>query len=324
MGMRQEARQDPGGRDEVLAALTEREKSIPAGAVTAGRRRRVPWPLACGAIALAVLAIDGFIVEPNWIEVGRSVEYLPGLRAGASDLTLVHLSDLHVARLGFRERRAIDIVNAARPDVIVVSGDLTARGGRPEALAAFLAALRARGGKFAVWGNHDYWDGAATTWGPEAVRRGGFTILDNASQRIGFPGGRLVIAGIDDPVTGRDNLKKAMQRVSRREVCLLLAHSPEVARSLGNWDIDLVLAGHTHGGQVRLPWIGAIWIPYGTRDYLDGWYDVDGGARLHVNRGLGWSWIPVRFLCRPRIDRITLRGGLPPGARRGPSIVGRS
>jgi hypothetical protein len=322
--MKQEARKGPVSWDEAVAYLAAPGKPTPVGVARPGRRRRARWPLACLAVILSVLAIDGFIVEPNWIEVGRSVEYLPGLRAGASDFTLVHLSDLHIARLGFRERRAIDIVNAARPDVIVVTGDLTASGGSPQALTGFLAALHARDGKFAVWGNHDYWDGSATTWGPEAVRRGGFTILDNANQRVAFPGGRVVVAGIDDPVTGRDNLKKAMQSVSRRDVCLLLAHSPEVVRSLGNWDIDLVLAGHTHGGQLRFPWIGALWIPYGTRDYLDGWYDVGGGARLHVNRGLGWSWIPVRFLCRPRIDRITLRGGVSPGARRNASVVGRS
>jgi predicted MPP superfamily phosphohydrolase len=94
-------------------------------------------------------------------------------------------------------------------------------------------------------------------------------------------------------------------------------------RSLGNWDIDLVLAGHTHGGQVRVPLVGALWVPFGTRDYLDGWFDVAPDVRLHVSRGLGWSWLPIRFFCRPTIDIITLRAGRKPG-RIVRSIVGRS
>lgn len=286
-----------------------------------GRARR--WAgFAVGLLVMGVV-VDATLIEPNWIEVVRSVEHLPMFRSVAPDLTLVHISDIHVGSLGYRERRAIDIINDAHPDLIILSGDLVRGRNHPRDLEIFLGSLRSRFGKFLVWGNHDYRDGVPGTWGPDVVRRAGFTLLRNSNSAIAYPGGRIVIAGLDDLVTGHDNLRLAMTRVSRSDACILVTHSPEIVRNLGNWDIDLVLAGHTHGGQVRLPLVGALWVPFGTRDHLEGWFDVPSGVRLHVSRGLGWSWLPARFLCRPTIDIITLRAGPPPGGR-AQTIVGQS
>ncbi|PYS96203.1 MAG: hypothetical protein DMF50_05550 [Acidobacteria bacterium] len=287
--------------------------------------RRLQVLAALAALAgCAALGIDAFLVEPGWIEVVRSIEFVPSLRASAPDLLLVHLSDTHIRDLGPRERRAIRIVNAAQPDLIVITGDIVHGESDPLAVEAFLGSLRARYGKFLVWGNHDHYRKTVEGWAPGAVSRAGFVLLNNANRRVDTPAGRIDIAGIDDPVTGHDNLKTAMVGVSRRDFCILLSHSPEIVRSIGNWDIDMVLAGHTHGGQVRLPWLGAIVVPFGTRPYVEGWYDAPGDVRVHVNQGLGWSYLPVRFLCRPRLDLITLRGGLPAGTRPRASIVGRS
>ncbi|MBI4169804.1 MAG: metallophosphoesterase [Acidobacteria bacterium] len=272
----------------------------------------------------AALMIDAFLVEPDWIEVHRSVEFIPAMPASQPDLTIVHLSDLHVGRFGLRERRALAMVNDARPDLILVSGDLTRRGATPADLERFLGALRSRYGNFAVWGSHDHRDGVATGWGPESLERAGFTLLRNSSVRLPRAAGRIHVAGLDDPASGHDNLSRAMARVPRRDVCILLSHTPEIVRYLGNWDIDLVFAGRTHGGQVRLPLLGAIWVPPGTRGFLEGWYDAGPGVRLHVSRGLGWSFLPARLLCRPRIDRITLRGGTGPGGGDGGRVTRRS
>ncbi len=284
------------------------------------RRIRAKAIVLCIACAVAIAA-DALWVEPAWIEPTRTMEYVSALPVRAPDLTLVHLSDPHVVRIGARERRAIEVINAARPDLIVISGDLTRQGVRREDVEAFFGALRSRYGTYAVWGNHDYWDKVATTWGADALSRSGVVLLRNSSVRLPLPGRPIVLAGIDDPVTGRDNLRKAMEGVPRKDVCILLSHSPEVAPTLGNWDIDLVFAGHTHGGQVRLPVLGAPYVPPGTRAYVEGWFDVAGGARLHVSQGLGWSYLPIRFFCRPRIDVITLRGGPPPSARVTDTVV---
>ena len=281
------------------------------------------WGMLGAGVLLCGIAMDATLVEPSWIEVVRSVEYLPMIRPLAPDLTLVHISDIHIASLGYRERRAIEIIDDAHPDIIVISGDLVRGPDHPEELRSFLGALRSRYGKFLVWGNHDYWNRVPGTWGPEIVESAGFTLLRNSSRTIVYPGGKIVIAGLDDPVTGRDNLRLAMARVTRSDACILVAHTPDIVRNLGNWDIDLVLAGHTHGGQVRLPIVGALSIPCASRDHQDGWYDVPRDVRLHVSRGLGWSWLPVRFLCRPTIDIITLRAGTAPG-KGARSIIGQS
>jgi uncharacterized protein len=282
-------------------------------------RRRLLFMAMIGLPPLAAL-VDATLVEPRWIEVVRSVEYLPMLKTGAPDLTLVHLSDIHIGSIGFRERRAIEIVNESRPDIIVVTGDVERGGGSSRELEIFLSSLRARYGKYLVWGNHDYWDRVPRRWGPGVVRRAGFTLLSNSSSSIMYPGGKIIIAGVDDPVTGHDNLKTAMARVARKDACILMTHTPEIVDNLGNWDIDIVLAGHTHGGQVRFPVVGALWVPFGGREHLEGWFDVPPGVRLHVSRGLGWSWIPVRFLCRPAIDVIILRAGPHPGGKARGSI----
>jgi uncharacterized protein len=318
-------RLEPDGLEAAIPGALTRPWRVEPGASARGRafwQTRV-WA-AVLLLSVAVILVDAVVVEPSWIETVRSIEYVAGLPARAPDLTLVHISDPHIVQIGLRERRAIDLINDARPDLIVLSGDLTREGSRPADLEKFLGALRSRYGTYAVWGNHDYWDRAAITWGPETLRRSGVTLLRNGNVRLPWPGGRVVIAGVDDPVTGRDNLKEAMHGVPREDVCILISHSPEIAPSLGNWDIDLVMAGHTHGGQIRLPGIGALYVPPGTRDFVEGWFNVQGGARLHVSQGLGWSYLPVRFFCRPRIDVITLRGGRPPGLRVTRSILGRS
>jgi len=287
------------------------------------RSRAGRWALCAGAVLALAAGVDATLIEPNWIEVVRTVEYLAMVPPLAPDLTLVHISDIHIGSIGYRERRAIDIINDAHPDIIVLSGDLVHGRSRPHELETFLGSLRARYGKFLVWGNHDYWNGVPGTWGPDVVHRSGFTLLRNSSSVIHYSGAKIVIAGLDDPITGHDNLRLAMTRVSRRDACILVAHTPEVVHSLGNWDIDLVLAGHTHGGQVRLPLVGALWVPFGTREHLEGWFDVPPGVRLHVSRGLGWSWLPIRFFCRPSIDVITLRAGRRPGRSAG-TIIGQS
>jgi len=258
----------------------------------------------------AVLLVDALLVEPDRIEVTHHVEYVAAWRRSAPDVVLVQLSDPHVEAQGEREAGALDRIVAARPDIVAITGNLVRGGGDLRALERFLAALPAAGRKFAVWGNDDHESGLAGPAGRALFARAGVTLLENDHRRITTPAGPLVVAGVDDPSSGLDNLAHSLQGVAREDVTLLLSHSPEIAGALGNRDVDLMLAGH--GGQVRLPFLGAILLPPGTRLFQDGWFDVDGGARLHVSRGLGWSGLPLRFLGRPCIDVITLRGGPPP------------
>ena len=278
-------------------------------------RRGVSWGMAAIAgvcfASGAVLFVDAVLVEPDWIDVTHHLEYVPGWKRSTPDVVLVHLSDPLVEAMGRRERRAIEVIVSARPDLVAITGDLVRRGRNPGALERFLAALP-RNRTFAVWGNLDHASGFASATGADRLRRAGVVLLDNAHRRVRTSAGTVVVAGVDDPSIGLDNLARSLDGVKRREFTVLLSHSPEIAGALGNRDVDLMLSGHTHGGQVRLPLFGAILPPLGTEAFEEGWFDVDGGARLHVSRGLGWSGLPIRFLCRPRVDVITLRGGSPP------------
>ena len=305
-----------------MESITAREGTLgllrfPERIAAAGAASRL-WPtilLATGLSSGAVLAWDAFVVEPDLLEASHHLEYVSAWRRGAPDLTLVHLTDLHVERLGERERRLIAIVNGSRPDVVVVTGDLLQEHGDRAALETVLASLRAARGKFLVWGNHDHAARLPEEGGAALARRAGFVPLANANARLATPAGPLVVAGVDDPATGRDNLRRALTGVARADLTILLSHSPEIVRNLGAWDVDIVLAGHTHGGQIVPPLFGPLWMPDGTRPYIEGWFDVSGDARLHVSRGVGTSGLPARFLCPPRVDVITLRGGPDPRAR---------
>ena len=271
------------------------------------------WTGVAGACVVsgAVLCVDAVLVEPDWIEVTHHLEYVSSWKRSAPDVVIVHLSDPHVEGMGRRERRALEAVAGARPDLVAITGDFVRSGRDVTSLQRFLAGLPARR-TFAVWGNHDHASGLATSAGADLLRAAGITLLDNAHRRLATAAGPIVVAGIDDPSSGLDNLGRALAGVARRDLTILLSHSPEIAGALGNRDVDLMLSGHTHGGQVRLPLFEAVLLPPGTRMVQDGWFDADGGARLHVSRGLGWCGLPIRFLCRPRVDVITLRGGAPP------------
>ena len=163
----------------------------------------------------------------------------------------------------------------------------------PPSSAAF-----ARRGTFAILGNHDYWcDGGRMSRELEAV---GVQHLRNRSVVI--DGLRLV--GIDDHWTGNDDLDHAMAGVGADEPTLLLMHSPDLVFPAAGAGIDLALAGHTHGGQVRLPGWGALIVP-SDHGFQMGWYE-QGGTRMYVNRGLGTLEIKVRLHCRPEVAEFVL------------------
>jgi len=285
------------------------------GGAAGGARPRAPGWLARVALVLClvsggVIAMDAVLLEPGWIEVRRSLQTHPKLRVNGPDLTLVHLSDLHVAGIGRRERRAIALVNLARADVIVVTGDLSRPDSRPEDVEEFLSALQSRRGKFIVWGEIDHRTGVADSWGPDVVQRAGFVLLSNDSRRIDTPAGRLYLAGIETPGNSRDDdVERATAGIPTRDLCILLTHAAVVPTGSAARGIDFVLAGPAAAGRVRLPMLGAIGLSAGAGTARDGWVVRKETPPVNISRGLGCPGIPLRFLDRPVIDVITLRGG---------------
>ena len=252
---------------------------------------------------VAVLAPTwSWFLEPRWVDWSRQEVDLPGLPAALDGARVVHLSDLHASpAVPLRYlRRVIDRVNALSPDLVVVTGDLITHAAHfMPGVAGELGRLRGRLGTFAILGNHDYW-----VDGPRMARHldaAGVHHLRNAS--VDLDGLRLL--GVDDHWTGNDDLERAMAGVGAHEPTLLLMHNPDLLFEAASAGVHVALCGHTHGGQVRLPWYGALVLP-SEHGFEQGWYS-EGATRMYVNRGVGTLKNRARLLCRPEVLELTLR-----------------
>jgi predicted MPP superfamily phosphohydrolase len=288
-------------------------------------QRLARWGLTAAGVSAAALAY-ATRVEPTWLDLHRRDLLLPRLPAALEGLRVAHLSDFHLSRIVAPEYLAACVSAAMRerPDLVLLTGDFVTR--KPTDfvnVTEVLAPLSAPLGVYAVLGNHDTSVGANKV--AAAVEASGARMLRNRHEWISVNGEELWLAGIDCPhheqyrVADRRRsgwaqlyrryLDAALRGIPAGAFRLLLAHTPDVIRDAARLGVDLMLSGHTHGGQVRLPFLGATVVPsrYGNR-YAAGEFHVD-GTTLYVSRGLGTVRFPIRFLCRPELALLTLKRG---------------
>ncbi len=218
-------------------------------------------------------------------------------------LSIWHLTDIHIREQG-PWLDALCAATAALPpaDLVLLTGDLVTTGWRPAAARQWLASLpTGRLGRFAVLGNWEHWAGAATPAWTALLAEAGVQLLRNAC----VPAGPVDVLGTDDHLAGTLALGAPLRARRAGRPTIGLTHSPAAAPTLARCGIPLILAGHSHAGQVRLPWLGALWVPMGTGRYVGGWYPL-GESQLFVGRGVGWSIAPVRLRCPPELARIEL------------------
>ena len=247
-----------------------------------------------GAIPVLALA-DAFWIEPRWPKVRR-------LRLGAAKPThrLVHFTDLHHKGDRAFLESVVRKINAQSPDLVCFTGDLI---GDPVEKPAYLAdALPILAGikspLYGVPGNHEYWSKVSF----EPIRKtfestGGAWLLDEQRRTRD---GRMTLTGLT--CEGRQPATLLPDAGTKN---ILLLHYPAWVKRLGGVRFDLMLAGHSHGGQVRLPFIGAPMIPFSVDEYDMGLFQTPSGP-LYVNPGIGWFVTPARFCCRPEITVIEL------------------
>jgi len=253
-----------------------------------------------GGCAVAHYALG---VEPRELQVSM-VKLAAPCR---STLRLAFLSDIHLGPYVDQTwvHHVVNVVNGLKPDVVMLGGDyVTGSTQGISALVTELAALHADLGVLAVLGNHDYWvDPVAVT---EGLRSAGIRVLVNNGVELLTSAGPLYVAGLDDAWNGRPDLTQAMAAHRVGVPAILLQHEPDPAGERADDErLTLQLAGHTHGGQVRLPGIGAIVLPpYGKR-YAAGLYEL-GRSRLYVTRGIGVTAPPVRLNCLPEVTLVML------------------
>jgi hypothetical protein len=254
-----------------------------------------------------VAAIDAFAVEPGAVEVTRHDVAIAGLPRALEGLTIAHVSDVHLPRGVLAAQRTLELLAAERPDVVLLGGDLAEGAGTAPALAVFARAARGALATVAVLGNWEYAAGLGLRRARAAYRQAGVPLLVNASETLTVGDARVAIAGVDDLIWGAPDVRRAAA-ASDADVRIWLVHEPVLVERIprGVDPPDLVVAGHTHGGQVRLPGLGHFVIPPGSGRFVRGWYH-DTAAPLYVSRGIGTSGLNVRFFCRPELPVFTLR-----------------
>ncbi len=274
------------------------------------------------AVALAlVFAFYVRYVEPTRIEVTHREVRLEGLPPALDGLTIAHLSDFHCQpddAIEWSSREAVRLVMAERPDLIAITGDMFEIAELARECAGQLEGLSAPLGVWAVPGNHDraHRDPFAYLEAPaealeelrEVLAGLGVTLLANESRTLKVGEARLVVAGVDDFAYGRDDARAALARADGADIAVLLAHTPDMLDDPCVRQADLVLCGHTHGGQIRLPRIGTPWAPvWRDRRRAAGLLRAD-GTLCYVTRGVA-SATRARFRCRPEVALLTLRPG---------------
>lgn len=272
-------------------------------------------------IAIAAVAalgmgcgLDAFWLEPSRLIVREETLVLPGWPPACDGVRIAVLADLHVGSPFHGPETLPALVGKTRAthaDLVLLAGDYISGvlGGTeipPETFAPGLAPLQASPGAIAVLGNHDAGFGSARV--AAAFAASGIPVLDDASMPVAIRGCRFRVAGISDYFSQRHDVHAALAGVVSGEPVIALTHSPDVFPDVPS-SVALTVAGHTHGGQVRLPFVGAMYVPsrFGQR-YVVG-HIVEGGRHLFVSPGIGTSIIPVRFRVPPEISVLVLRAG---------------
>lgn len=235
---------------------------------------------------ILIIAAYAFLIEPKWIRIENiKLSSKPTYR-------LVHISDIHFDGEEPYLNDIVNIINNISPDFVCFTGDLVDEKDKLEEALNILEKIRCP--IFGVPGNHDYWSGIPFESIDKAFRKtGGLWILN---QKIQFKD--LEIIGL-----ANETYKQIGTTDNIHPKRLLLSHYPGIAKQIHHEKYDLILAGHSHGGQIRLPLFGALKVPYGVDEYDKGLYSTEAGT-LYVNPGLGTYGVHLRLLCRPEITII--------------------
>jgi uncharacterized protein len=258
--------------------------------------------------SLTSVLLYGFVIEPMRLVVRKTAITLPAWPGEFRDMRVTVFSDLHVGPPHVtlsRLRRIVDKANATEADLILMPGDFveTALGWRmaePESIAAELKRLRAKDGVFAALGNHDWWYDSSRV--RLALEKEGIRVLDNQAVKIDHHGKTFWLAGFADAWAGHPNIEGTLTQITDDAPVIAFTHNPQIFPTIPA-RVALTIAGHTHGGQIWLPFIG--------RPVISDWpyhigHIVEGARHLFVTPGIGTSICPVRLGVPPEISVLTI------------------
>lgn len=276
-------------------------------------KKRVRVTLAVIPLLAGCIAFWAFFIEPNRLVTRRETISLNNWPRELGDLKIAVLSDIHVGGWCIDDKKLrliVERTNQLQPDLIVILGDYMSGDGttsdrvEPEVFGTVLKDFRAPLGVYSVLGNHDWW------WDGRRVRRGleanGIKVLDDEVVEVKGRGASIWLAGLADLWTRPQRIEETIAKTPQGAAVIALTHNPDIFPGLPE-RVQLLLAGHTHGGQVRFPIIGTVVAPsnYGQR-YVRG-YVVENNHHLFVTTGIGTSIVPVRFNVPPEIVLLTVK-----------------
>ncbi|HEY9282189.1 MAG TPA: metallophosphoesterase [Pyrinomonadaceae bacterium] len=273
------------------------------------RKKRLALKVFLALLAVAaLLALWAFVVEPDRLVVREVALGLPRWPAEAGELRLAVVSDLHTGAPhvdAAKLDRVVEEINGLRPDAVLLLGDFVisgVAGGEfvgPEMTAERLKGLRSSHGTFAVLGNHDWWEGGERVW--RALEGAGVRVLENDAASFAHAGRQVWLVGLADMWTRKPDVRGSLSKVTDdASPVFVLTHNPDIFTEVPE-RAALTLAGHTHGGQVRLPLLGRPVVPSGYGQRYAAGHVVEGSRHLYVTTGVGTSIIPVRFRVAPEI-----------------------
>ena len=265
-------------------------------------------------ILMVVGILIGFYsayVEPHLLRVKQydmKFEQVAG-----NPLTVVQFSDTHVGDFFTTEdlKKVVDKINEQQADLVLFTGDLMDNAaeydGSIDEIATILSKIKATNGKYAVFGNRDYGGGAERFY-EDLMESAGFEVLVNSSRTLEVKGTTISLFGADDALIGYYNSNKTMQGISNDHLNLLLIHEPDLISDFLSYPIDLATAGHSHGGQVYIPFYGPLLTTALAEDYVRGLYDFGNNRKtlLYVNTGIGNTKVPFRLFNVPQISVFKL------------------
>jgi predicted MPP superfamily phosphohydrolase len=270
---------------------------------------------AAAATAVVALGADTVLVEPNRPRIVRRDVQMLRWPERLNGFKIALLSDFHYDPYFSVHplRAAIDMVNGIHPDLVALTGDFVSMpllhtdddkaAQDAEPCARLLSQMHAPHGLWAVMGNHDYYTNPGIV--TEALRAEGINVLANQSAAIEQDNARFWLGGVNDVLGQSARLDRTLHNVPADEATVLMAHEPDYADHVARSAVDLQLSGHSHGGQVRVPFMRPLYLPDMARKYVWGLYRI-GSLTLYTNPGLGTVGIPVRLNCPPEITLLTL------------------
>lgn len=259
-------------------------------------------------VILFIASIVGYsmYIEPNLL-IKKEFDVEIGVNREGKDIKIIQFTDTQLGEFYSITdlERVVKKINNENPDIVVFTGDLIDNATNYEdilEISDVLNKIKASYGKYAVFGNRDY-GGGAVRYYEDIMNESGFEVLVNEQRSINIEGVNINIFGADDALMGYYSAEETMIDINEDNINILLLHEPDLADDFSDYSIDLILSGHSHGGQVRIPIIGTLKTTYLGEKYIKGFYNLSNekNTTLYVSSGLGSTKLPFRLLNIPEV-----------------------